>query len=251
MLFIDSDDMIHRDYVRVCMELADEMGVDLFTFPIMQVISKEMSQRYSYLNEEKKEQQFIVRDKKESYLTMANMRNYWDFSAIGGKVIALKAIGSLRFDENMHYGEDTLFIQMLINSGIVTARGNEKWYLYRMHEQNAIKTKYLDKKPEYIMSHLKVAEREYQEGRKESAYYWQKMIYEMAYEGYIVAKTNKNKKMIRQLKSDMKKVSKSPSVNVNSISRRIEIYIYSYSPFWASIMSKLLISVRRKRICRK
>ena len=253
LLFVDGDDMLHRDYVGVCMDLLKEKSIDYFTFPILRVKSEEMEKKYSELQKDTKEQQFIVRDKRDSYLAMATLRNYWDFSAIGGKIIARKAIGDLRFQEKMHYGEDTLFLQQLMNQGVVSARGRDKWYLYRMHEENAIKSKYRDSQPEYLLSHLEVAEEEYRQGRKESAYYWQLMIYEQAQNGYEAARRQHDRRLIQNLKRDMKKVSKSPSVKVNGLEKRMEIKLFAISPFLSHTLCKPLNLARKgcRRLKRK
>lgn len=56
------------------------------------------------------------------------------FGGIGGKLVIKDAIGSLRFDEDLDFGEDTLFLYEFIRKGISAVYTTEAMYYYRGHE---------------------------------------------------------------------------------------------------------------------
>lgn len=126
--FVDSDDVIHCDYVKNLLQAAIDNMVDFAWCKHNKII---------------KDDKFITNENKK-YIVKENLLelfvNYTDILgyAVWGKIYSIKSIANLRFPENIAIAEDKIFnLNYVINnnSGVFVEQG---LYDYRIRENSAI-----------------------------------------------------------------------------------------------------------------
>lgn len=136
VFFLDSDDTIHPRLLEALLELCEVTGAVIGTesylyvdetgadgFPARMDNGEDNRWEYTYMTNEATLQQF------------SSDENEKNFHAIGGKLVQRSAIESLRFDEKLCHGEDTVFVYQLLKMGSDAVILRERWYAYWKYEK--------------------------------------------------------------------------------------------------------------------
>ncbi|MEY8318143.1 glycosyltransferase family 2 protein [Oscillospiraceae bacterium 50-58] len=96
-------------------------------------------------------------------------------AAIGGKMIRRDLIGSLRFDETLRNGEDTMFLYELMCQQPRIVFTTEKWYYYRIHPNSLTNSDSLASNIRYFECSRRIRDGEWRRGHAEFALIWEKI----------------------------------------------------------------------------
>ena len=132
--FIDSDDVISKDYLNILYNLVKDSHIDCG-------IVKSCS-NIRYLN--------YGSDKINMFNGLENiLRELHDGSQfhgqVWGKIFKREIIGKLRFNTNIYINEDMLFVQEYFMKIKNIAVSNKQLYFYRVNSESAINVKYSKK----------------------------------------------------------------------------------------------------------
>lgn len=99
-----------------------------------------------------------------------------ELSSIGGKMFERKSIGELRFDKNLRFGEDTLFMYFMACKHVRIAYCRQDWYYYRMRADSATHSGKTMKKEEYFECIRIIRDKEYEKNKMRFALVWERAL---------------------------------------------------------------------------
>ncbi len=105
-----------------------------------------------------------------------HLRYQEEMSNIGGKMFDIKSIGELRFDKNLSYGEDTLFMYFMACKHVKTAYCRQSWYYYRMRADSATHSEDMMKREQYFECSRTIRDKEYEKNKTQYALVWERML---------------------------------------------------------------------------
>lgn len=136
LFFLDSDDMIHPALIEVLYELMEERRADVGT----EVLNRISNDRFPVCHDWKPDMENM---QKSIYLKNSDALHafIWrapevSLSSIGGKMILHNALKTVKFDERLSNGEDTLFIYQMLTAGADVVFLPHGLYYYRRHEDS-------------------------------------------------------------------------------------------------------------------
>ena len=134
--FIDSDDWIHRQYFDILIDFAQEQKADIVSADYI-----ETDTCIDDNNIEKASVQYLGFDGCGALKYKQNRFYVW------GKLFSKKAIDSIRFDEDLSFGEDNLFVLDVYgkNKKLGTVMLKCALYRYFVREQSASREDFLEK----------------------------------------------------------------------------------------------------------
>ena len=134
--FIDSDDWIHRQYFDILIDFAQEQNADIVSADYI-----ETGGAVDDNNIEKASVQYLGFDGCGALKYKQNRFYVW------GKLFSKKAIDSIRFDKDMSFGEDNLFVLDVYgkNKKLGTVMLKCALYRYFVREQSASREHFLEK----------------------------------------------------------------------------------------------------------
>lgn len=138
VFFLDSDDAIHPRLLEALIELCEATGAALATEVYRHVDTEDI---HDYLDSlgmgPDRTWEYTYMDNREALRQFSSKENGYNFQGIGGKMVRRDAMGTARFDEGMHNGEDTIFVYQLLDAGLDAVILWEEWYDYRKHRGNS------------------------------------------------------------------------------------------------------------------
>jgi len=184
IFFLDSDDAISPGLLEALLDVALKSGAKLAFCQYARVDNKQME---TFLQSQAGFSGSTVWQKAEGeevrewfHITHVN-----ELAGIGGKLIRRDCIGSLRFDESLAKGEDTLFLYHLIQKQIVTAFLPQSWYYYRMHSQSVTHLAEVIGSRGFFESSRRIRDGEYERDHSASyALYWERMAAQQIVRSY-------------------------------------------------------------------
>lgn len=187
VFFLDSDDAIHPFLIEKMLLLAEEQQADL-VFCSYHKLGTEKIETILAENPKKYERFRWQTAKGEEAEDWFHRKYMNDLSGIGGKLIRRSAIGSLRFDEKLSNGEDTLFLYHIIRQGIRSVFLQKGWYYYRIHGESVTHSQAMVKGKQYFESSMRIRDEEYRRGRHDFALGWEQLV---------AVQTEKNYRMLQ------------------------------------------------------
>lgn len=138
IFFLDSDDTIYPRILEALVELCESTGAALATEVYRHI---ETTDVHSYMDsldvESNTVWEYTYMDNPEALRQFSSRENGYNFHGIGGKMVRRNALGTLRFDEKLENGEDTIFVYQLLDRGLDAVILWEEWYEYWKHGKNA------------------------------------------------------------------------------------------------------------------
>ena len=122
VFFLDSDDVIHPLLLEESVRQLEEDRAQLTFCPYRRTDSRQLERLILSPDGEGPRWRYTRHGESWFHETYSN-----DLSGIGGKLIRRDLIGSLRFDESLSNGEDTLFLYQLFLQGPRVARCSRAW----------------------------------------------------------------------------------------------------------------------------
>ncbi len=134
VFFLDSDDAVHPLLLEECARQLEDHGAQLASCAYRRMEGRLLERPAWSPEDERPRWRRAQGEEAERWFHGP----YTDpLSGIGGKLIRREVIGSLRFDEDLIQGEDTLFLYQLFRRGLRAAYGPRGWYYYRIHGGSA------------------------------------------------------------------------------------------------------------------
>lgn len=255
LLFLDADDAIVPTYIETLVEKQRETGAGLLGYRLVRVEDGDFEAVKQDMNADSTVAGTNARLFTE--YTAENVRDAffkvgadWDLSAIGGKLVSRKLVGDTRFREDMKYGEDTQFLHLLvkkITEGTAYVRGESRYYLYRIHDDNAIKRKYETADLSYNDIICAEAEKSFDEGEKSEAAFWLDLVCFQLESIYEKSPLKESGKYVCGKLREMKKLK---SFKALSFVRRRHISLMGRWPGLASLIQRIAkaIGYRLKKL---
>ena len=202
IFFMDSDDMVHPYLLEKFVGIAEKYQTELTACAIKRwndhCISKKVDKIFKEVGKSNWE---ISKDGKESE-EWFHKKYFKDLTLIGGKMIRRDCIGTLRFDERLPNGEDTLFIYDLICKNIRIACLEQKWYFYRIHLQNTSQSSQIIGGKQYYEASRRIRDREFRKGQISYAIEWEKLLIFKMRQRFSVLKKEKKREECDRLKKN-------------------------------------------------
>lgn len=149
--FIDSDDFIHKDFLRIMLHIALQNNAQLVSCSQHICYSDHLKSKYEIYPKEKKEQN-ITLNSHFDYLQSYARHFCW------GAIYSKDIVKKLRFDKTLAVGEDALFwAESLINAGSVFYTNAELYY-YIIYPSSMIYDEFTYKKYTDILAWQKIIE---------------------------------------------------------------------------------------------
>lgn len=223
IFFLDSDDAIHPCLLAELVGKAEECQTELATCSVLKLSNRQMGRKLDKREKEEQEPNWQISKREESEEWFH--RKYFDnLTMIGGKLIRRDCIGTLRFDESLTNGEDTLFLYYLICKKIRIARSEHKWYYYRMHSGNVTSSRKIRRGSQYYRGSEQIRDREYQRHNIRYAICWEKSLaFQMARSFSAIRKT-KDRRERRNLRK--KAIAESRHPLFKQIDKSVKILYY-------------------------
>lgn len=210
IFFIDSDDYIHPDLLKILSEKMADKEINMAFCRYMQVNEQEMKEVMNSpappANKEPHFQEFS----EEEFMKLLIEESFPNTGAIGGRLFRKSAIDGLLFNTQLIYTEDTTFLYEYALRKGKTVVCDEKLYYYLFHNDNSIRkweSNYENYEP-YVKAFYLMSEKEAERGRYDYAQQWNKKAflrlcthYHFALrKGKLCAANKIRKKLMREIK---------------------------------------------------
>ena len=224
LFFLDSDDTIHPQLLEALYKLQEERhtviaaegrqyGRDDIFLKTSDVKTAVKSMPKSFYLDNKKALKYINRP---------------ILCGIGGKLILRKAINSVRFNENLSHGEDTLFIYQLLANGADLSVLCRNWYYYRMHKDNASRNFSLKPCRDRYRVERYICNCEIRNGRIQNAVFREWNIVIRITEWYGAAKMHQNQELMKYIRNLAKREKKLKIFHRLNWWRKLYFYLFLY-----------------------
>lgn len=220
IFFLDSDDTIHPLLLEEMFNKMEEKQAGLGFCAYARVDSGQMEKIISEISCIDEKPQWKV-DEGEELEERYHKKDAGILMSIGSKMIRMDVIGSLRFDENLPIGEDTMFMYHLVSRHIRAVFSLKKWYYYRMHPKSVTHTIASVREGRYFECVRRIRDLEYQKGRFDFALRWESRTANMIEKHYLASKRIRNKEGISRIKKIAKIERKHPLYLLLPLSERL------------------------------
>lgn len=244
LFFLDSDDAIHPLLFEELIYQAEELQADLALC-------------------EHNRQKGILIDKTLNEVSVNDARPRWRMlekeesnewihtkytSALLGVGILVRRdlTGGQRFDENLIFGEDTLFTYQLVCKGARIAYSTQGWYYYRMHAESAIHSLNTMKNEHYFDVYRILRDEEKKRGHSNFAMIWERRLVWMIRSRYILMKQNGDEEGERIIKEQALREKEHPLFKeLSFIPRFLFLCCFFCNPLYYFVLEKLVRGLER------
>ena len=224
LFFMDSDDVIHRDTLQALYCIIKKEKVEMAVAKYIQLSDKALREVIKDELTDNIMPQYLLLDNVTLFNWMSSFNN-WMLADIGGKMISVDELGTLRFQENLAHGEDTLFVYQYIQKGISAGILRKSWYYYRKNEQSASHIFNTNQYLEHINVCKYIRNCEIQSKRIENALVWEGMCLQLLERYYVQAKQEKNTQICTCIKETANMYKREYIFNKMSKRKRLLFYI--------------------------
>lgn len=190
VFFLDSDDAVHPLLFEELVCQAEEFQADLALCEYekqhavwMEKVLKELSTK-----DTRPQWQIVEQEESEEWIHM----KYASALMRVGTLVRRDLVGELRFDENMIYGEDTLFMYRLVCKGVRIAYSTRAWYYYRMHEESVTHSPEVMKDKRYFNIYRTLRDGEQERGHGNFAMTWERRLVWLMRQKYMLMKQKRD-----------------------------------------------------------
>lgn len=199
VFFLDSDDAIHPLLFEELICQAEEFEVDIALCEyekqhgiwMMERVLKELSTK-----DIRPVWQIVGQEESEEWIHM----KYASALMRVGALVRRDLVGELRFDENLIYGEDTLFMYRLVCKGGKIAYSARAWYYYRMHTESVTHSIDVMKDKRYFNIYRILRDGEAEREHKNFAMTWERRLVWLMRQKYMLMKQNKDEEGCRLIR---------------------------------------------------
>lgn len=190
-IFIDSDDIIEKDFLKILYETAIKTKSDITACQFKIVKMPTMIRRGYGIKER-------PADKALEMMLFGGK-----FYAVWNKLIKTSVLKNSRFDEKLNYGEDLVFFFNLLSNRLKFTFIDNPLYFYRIRPNSLSTSKFNDSKKDFLEMLIYLSNDEKNEYIKNVINIW---IYATA--NYYRMVTAKNKKENKDYRMHLKEISK-------------------------------------------
>lgn len=234
VFFLDGDDAVHPFLIEELLRKMKKYDAAISMCNCRKVDDRQMEDIKGEFPECNNTCQCRIGDNIESevwfHLTYSD-----ELSGIGGKMIRRNTIGSMRFDEGLVYGEDTMFLYSLISKGIRIVYLELEWYYYRQHEKSITHSDDIKMNGGYLECTKIIRDMEYDKKNNSFASYWEKRVVKKMINISFLIKKNRDKKEWRKFRKLMIAESGHPLFHTLESGEKIL--------FWVSLFSQPLYNL--------
>ena len=198
VFFLDSDDAIHPLLFEELIRQAEEFEADIALCEYekqhaiwMERVLKELS-----VKDIRPVWQIVEQEESEEWIHM----KYASALMRVGALVNRELVGELRFDENLIYGEDTLFMYRLVCKGVRIAYSDKAWYYYRMHTESVTHSMDVMKDKRYFNIYRILRDGETEREHKNFAMTWERRLVWLMRQKYMLMKQNKDEEGCRLIR---------------------------------------------------
>lgn len=207
LVFLDSDDMLHPRFLEKALERAVQTGADMVSGRLVKIPSEDMRTESGNCF-----RQFWTKPwtdiPADRILSQFHEKEELDLYTAACKLIKKALIGTLRFEEQILLGEDTLFMYQLVRKRFSLTFTGAPWYLYRMRTGSATHNWNYIKNPDPYGVHIRIRDAEYKEGRYSYAAIWERRYLLLLKEKFFHARKLGQKSVCRSLRGQARHAMK-------------------------------------------
>lgn len=177
LFFLDIDDTIHPRLLEALVEVCGTTGAAFSSVLYNHVYVEETDPKDYPTNRKRKdyrEWNYTYMEKEKAIRQFSTYGS--NFQAIGGKMFRRDKVGSLRFDEKVINGEDTLFVYDFLNKGNDAVLLWEKWYDYWHHSNGASQQLRVQTLRDTYQCIMYIVAHEKEHGRTEGEQFWMRQL---------------------------------------------------------------------------
>lgn len=237
VFFLDSDDMIHPLLLEEMVYQMEKHQTDLAFCAYNKIGTQQLEKLMGEISKEDERPRWRVIDGMEMEERF-HIKNADFMQGIGGKMIRMDLVRSLRFDTTLNMGEDTWFLYHLVSEKVRAAFSFEKWYYYRMHADSVIHLMDTVRGDRYFERLTRVRDNEFQRERFCYALTWEMQVVNGLKKTYLKLKAIKDTEGCRKIKELARTERKHPLYS--QIEWREKLV------FWACFHCNLLFRAERK-----
>ncbi len=199
LLFLDSDDLIHRLLMENYIYLAAKHCADLLLCNYRRVTSRQIEEEVNRDHRNGRELRYRVGTGKEAEKWF-HEKYTRQLAAIGGKMVRKSLLAAMRFDETLKKGEDTLLLYTLISRRIRIVYLFCDRYYYRSHSNSTVSCSDIMGNDQYFMCSRKIRDQELKKGRVLFSLTWERILLVQMEDCYRSARIRNDFRACRRLK---------------------------------------------------
>ncbi len=200
VFFLDSDDVIHPRLLEEMYLLAEEEKADLVFCGYKRLTEEKIEKIPEGCDGKGTRPRRISAQGREAEKWFHGKYLSW-LSGIGGKLMKREKIGSLRFDQSLANGEDTLFIYYFIRRQIHAVYIRKDWYYYRIHAGSVTQSRGMACRSSYFESSRRIRDEEFVRGSFDFALKWERLLAVQMQKNYQTLKETGDRQELKRLKA--------------------------------------------------
>lgn len=200
VFFLDSDDAIHPCLLEEMMKQVKACKAQMVFCDCARMSNSEMRTEWEKASARDRKPQWIVAEGKEAE-EWFHIKYVRELSGVFG-LIERDCIGTLRFDEELINGEDTLFKYYLFCRHVRVAYSSIKWYFYRTHGESATYSVKVLTGAGCLEYCKKIRDSECQRGHAAFALTWENILTMRMREKYEILKKERKKEEGRAFRKE-------------------------------------------------
>ncbi|WP_322203154.1 glycosyltransferase family 2 protein [Acutalibacter intestini] len=170
LFFLDSDDALHPRALEELSAAADSYQADIALFGYKKMDTAQLAALLQNPPEDLPTWQLAQGETVKRWFHLEYLPM---FALAGAKLLRREAVGSLRFQEDLALGEDTLFAYQLLPQLSTAVLAPQVRYYYRTHGGSATQSAALAKSPQYMQVPRLIRDAEQQRGNLDFALRWE------------------------------------------------------------------------------
>ena len=196
--FLDSDDAIHPLLFEEMIRQIEEANVEMAFCDFIPLKDQQMDAALAGASPQDKRPRWQIGDGAEAERWF-HIDHKEALCRISG-IVSRNLIGSLRFDETLSYGEDTIFMYFLFSRQVRTAYSPRQWYYYRLNSQGLCHHVEFPVRDAYFEKVIWIRDSEYQRGNIRYALVWETILCSQFRQRFAQCKKLGSETQCRQIK---------------------------------------------------
>ncbi len=249
IFFLDSDDAIHPLLIEESVKQAERLGAELVLCSLLEQSTQQLKNALEKASENDKRPPCQVVEGRELDQWF-HIKNVHDLSRVGGVNIRRDCIGKLRFEENVTWGEDTLFMYHICSQQIRMVYLDIGWYYYRVNPESMTRSVTIENAKCYYKCIQKIRDSEFQKDNFYFALSWERLFLDVAEIACTKIKEADDESGFNALKREAVEEMKSPLFKELALRRRILFFsCFFFSPvyFFLSRLRPFYRKIKEKR----
>lgn len=241
LFFLDSDDAIHPLFIEEAVRQAETHHTELVLYHCLKQDAWQLEEQLkkSSVKDQRPVWQIVENDQLKLWFHTKEMLS---LLRVGG-MLERDCVGSLRFHEDLTYGEDTLFMYHIISGPIRMSYSKQGWYYYRTYSESISHSLKAMENRNYFTYAKVIRDREYEKGNRLFALAWERIYLRYIKKTFVKMKEVDNKKRCRELKKQAGIEIRHPLFKQTPFERKLLFILCFYTPVLYKALDKLRFSI--------